>query len=504
MCASATVALTLALAGCGGGDEESSTTAAESTLTETTSTQSTTAESTTSEPPDTADAGGGGDAGEPQLYFTAGEQFRKVDAELPEGGDRVTAAAKALVAGPDGGRVQTQIPEGAEVETVTVGDDGTATVEVTDEFLDGIPAAAAERNDTERQELAARLSQLTYTLTQFDGVEAVDVVAGGEPVERDTERADFAKPAEGPERERRPKGDRSSSTRKLQERLADLQYLPRSAVDGAEGYRTQQAVIAFQSWEGLTRDGVVGPQTRAALAKAKPPKPGNSGPARRIEVYREKGVTLLIAGGRVKRAIHVSSGAPGYTTPAGSFEVFRKELRSWSVPYQVWLPYASYFTGGIAFHEYAGRAGVPGLTRLRPGSRARGADRLQVREAGDDRGRLLDPAAPPLFAGEPEVAGVLLVVARLLDLAELARLSERRLDLGLLDPELAGNIGTRELVLAELLCGLDDARRGDAFAHSFTLHVVCASTVAQVRRCLVRVHSRGSWHRSAISSSPTP
>ncbi|MET0958191.1 MAG: GerMN domain-containing protein [Solirubrobacterales bacterium] len=353
VCASATVALTLALAGCGGGDEESSTAAAESTLTETTSTQSTTAESTTSEPPDTADAGGGGDAGEPQLYFTAGEQFRKVDAELPEGGDRVTAAAKALVAGPDGGRVQTQIPEGAEVETVTVGDDGTATVEVTDEFLDGIPAAAAERNDTERQELAARLSQLTYTLTQFDGVEAVDVVAGGEPVQRDTERADFAKPAEGPERERRPKGDRSSSTRKLQERLADLQYLPRSAVDGAEGYRTQQAVIAFQSWEGLTRDGVVGPQTRAALAKAKPPKPGNSGPARRIEVYREKGVTLLIAGGRVKRAIHVSSGAPGYTTPTGSFEVFRKELRSWSVPYQVWLPYASYFTGGVAFHEYA-------------------------------------------------------------------------------------------------------------------------------------------------------
>ena len=144
----------------------------------------------------------------------------------------------------------------------------------------------------------------------------------------------------------------SSGTRELQERLAKLQYLPRSAVDGEYGYRTQQAVMAFQSWEGLARDGVVGPQTRAALAKAKAPKPGNSGPARRVEVHRAKGVALLIANGQVKRAIHVSTGAPATPTPAGTFQVFRKELKSWSVPFQVWLPYASYFTGGIAFHEY--------------------------------------------------------------------------------------------------------------------------------------------------------
>ena len=124
------------------------------------------------------------------------------------------------------------------------------------------------------------------------------------------------------------------------------------AVDGIEGYRTQQAVMAFQAWNGLQRDGVVGPQTSAALAKAKRPKPQGSGPDKRIEVYREKGVALLITHGKTKRAIHVSTGAPGTATPAGSFSVFRKELRSWSVPFQVWLPYASYFVGGIAFHEY--------------------------------------------------------------------------------------------------------------------------------------------------------
>ena len=52
------------------------------------------------------------------------------------------------------------------------------------------------------------------------------------------------------------------------------------------------------------------------------------------------------------RAIHVSTGAPGRATPSGSFRVYRKERMSWSRPFSTWLPYASYFTGGVALHEY--------------------------------------------------------------------------------------------------------------------------------------------------------
>jgi len=55
---------------------------------------------------------------------------------------------------------------------------------------------------------------------------------------------------------------------------------------------------------------------------------------------------------QVVYTLTASSGAPGYETNAGSFKVFRKERNSWSYPYQVWLPWASYFDGGIAFHEY--------------------------------------------------------------------------------------------------------------------------------------------------------
>jgi lipoprotein-anchoring transpeptidase ErfK/SrfK len=70
-------------------------------------------------------------------------------------------------------------------------------------------------------------------------------------------------------------------------------------------------------------------------------------------VLLDRQLTLVIEGGKVVRTITVSSGAAATPTPTGSYSVFRKEERSWSVPFSVWLPWASYFVGGIAFHEYA-------------------------------------------------------------------------------------------------------------------------------------------------------
>jgi lipoprotein-anchoring transpeptidase ErfK/SrfK len=293
------------------------------------------------------------------LYFTSGEQFRKVRRELSGAGSEIERAAEALVAGPTeqeaDSRVeaQTQIPEGVEVRDVSVADDGTATVELSPRFLAGIPEEESERSAAQQQALDARLGQVTYTLTQFTKVEEAKVVSGGIGVEPPLDRADYAKPGGGPDRKPRPRGAKSTGTRRIQERLAKLRYLPKGAVDGVNGYRTQQAVIAFQSWEGLERDGVVGPISRAALETARPPRPRGSGDERRIEVFRDRGVALLVKNGRTKRALHVSTGAPGTATPAGTFAVFRKEEMSWSVPFSQWLPWASYFFQGIAFHEYA-------------------------------------------------------------------------------------------------------------------------------------------------------
>jgi hypothetical protein len=293
------------------------------------------------------------DAPPSRVYFTAGEQLRPVP-----GPSEPEAAADALVAGPQQqarGRLETAIPAGTKVESVDV-EGGTATVRVSREFVDGIPERPGRRSDEEQAQLDARLAQVTFTMAGVDGVERTRVLAAGQDLGGARNREDFAKPQ--PKAPKQKLGDppahgkASAGVRAVQERLAQLHYLPKGAVDGIDGYRTRQAVTAFQAWEGLERDGIAGPLTKAALADARRPKPKGDGPSRRIEVYRDKGVTLLVKRDRARRVVHTSSGAPGYTTPPGRSEVFRKEVNSWSVPYQTWLPWASYFNAGIAFHAY--------------------------------------------------------------------------------------------------------------------------------------------------------
>lgn len=137
----------------------------------------------------------------------------------------------------------------------------------------------------------------------------------------------------------------------IQARLAQLGYLPANAVSGIGAERTREAILAFQSWEGLQRNGVAGPATLARLAEASRPGP-LPGSGNRIEVHLDRQVVLLVEGNTVARTIHVSTGAAATRTPKGDFRVYRKDLHSWSVPFGVWLPWASYFTGGVAFHGY--------------------------------------------------------------------------------------------------------------------------------------------------------
>ena len=141
------------------------------------------------------------------------------------------------------------------------------------------------------------------------------------------------------------------TVRGVQLRLWALGFLDRSSVTGTSSYVTEQALLAFQGWNALSRTGTVTGETQVALFGASPPKPATHRAERRIEIHRERGVLLMIEGNEVRRAVHTSTGAYG-RTPSGTFRVFRKEFLSWSVPFSVWMPYASYFVGGIAMHEY--------------------------------------------------------------------------------------------------------------------------------------------------------
>lgn len=59
-------------------------------------------------------------------------------------------------------------------------------------------------------------------------------------------------------------GSRGEEVRKIQTKLKEYGYDPGS-VDGIFGEKTRKAVIAFQRDNGLTQDGIAGPQTLAAL-----------------------------------------------------------------------------------------------------------------------------------------------------------------------------------------------------------------------------------------------
>ena len=160
---------------------------------------------------------------------------------------------------------------------------------------------------------------------------------------------------------RRPLAPGGSGARvaAMQTYLAQLGYLPWEAVNGSYDYRTTHAVMAFQGWSGRTRDGLASVKTLKALTHARTPKPWRRYKGRRVEVHIDKQVVLLVdESNAVVRAIHVSTGAGG-KTPEGDFSVYRKEEMSWSTPFSTWLPWASYFSGGFAFHEYPDVPGYP-------------------------------------------------------------------------------------------------------------------------------------------------
>jgi hypothetical protein len=151
-------------------------------------------------------------------------------------------------------------------------------------------------------------------------------------------------------------GSRGAEVRALQSALARLSYLPNGAIDGVFGMQTWHAVVALQGCSDRVRDGIVGPQTRSALVRARRPTPWSTSTG--LEIHISQQVLLLVRNGRVQRAIHVSSGV-GAATPLGHLRIYRREAMSWSVPFHVWMPLAQYFYGGYALHEFAAVPAYP-------------------------------------------------------------------------------------------------------------------------------------------------
>ena len=273
----------------------------------------------------------------------------------------VAAAVQALLRGPTkkekSEAIDTVIPAGTRLLSAKVFE-SLAQVELSEEFVGGRVGAPPPAED--EAEYQTRLAQVVFTVTAVPGVSVVQILVPDASSWR-LARADFdglslvagTAPSDG-SASAQPAGIDPDDAEAVQERLVELAYLPRKAVTGSYDDRTVQAVMAFQAWEGLVPDGVVGELTVAALEAAEPPRPAHDGEGRWMEIHRDKGTTLLVEDGSTVRAVHSSSGESGdeppHATPPGSFAVTAKALKDWSEPYEVWMPYACYFNGGIAIH----------------------------------------------------------------------------------------------------------------------------------------------------------
>jgi peptidoglycan hydrolase-like protein with peptidoglycan-binding domain len=114
----------------------------------------------------------------------------------------------------------------------------------------------------------------------------------------------------------------------LEQRLTDLSYRP-GPIDGTFDKRTRQAVVAFEKWEGLKRDGLVKEQVWWLLLGANRPVPRFSGAGKWIEIDKKRQVLLYCVDGVVERTLAVSTGSAsvGIVTPSGTFQIVRENTR---------------------------------------------------------------------------------------------------------------------------------------------------------------------------------
>jgi peptidoglycan hydrolase-like protein with peptidoglycan-binding domain len=188
-----------------------------------------------------------------------------------------------------------------------------------------------------------------------------------------------------------------ASTERLQQLLAELNYLPLSFtpsgplkaptavttsqpgtfawrwpnpptsltslwIEGYENVVTKGAVMNFENQNGLTVDGLAGAQVWSSLLADVATKKLNADPYAYVFVSKQlpESLTLFEDGAPVIFGIPVNTGAPGADTTDGTYPVFEHVTSSrmqgtnpdGSTYDDPAVPWASYFNGGDALHGF--------------------------------------------------------------------------------------------------------------------------------------------------------
>jgi hypothetical protein len=154
-------------------------------------------------------------------------------------------------------------------------------------------------------------------------------------------------------------GDSGPNVEQLQTalNLADLTRLPRLTVDGQFNALTVGRVMEFQSLNGLTVDGVVGPETSGRLPQlARDNQQPASPPIGRSILADLYGLVLdaYEHGNLALKISPISSGRPGFRSTPGMFQMTTRRLRRHSsseFPGKDNMDFALFYHEGEALHQ---------------------------------------------------------------------------------------------------------------------------------------------------------
>ena len=128
---------------------------------------------------------------------------------------------------------------------------------------------------------------------------------------------------------------------------------PHELVGTGANQTTQQAVMALQKAHGLSRDGVVGPQTWSAVYSPRTPRPRTTSA---FEIDKTRQLQIVARWGWAQWVFNTSTGAPSTPTPVGRWR-FQRAINGMdrSPLGTLWRP--RYFYRGYAIH---GSRSIPG------------------------------------------------------------------------------------------------------------------------------------------------
>ncbi|MFF5172828.1 L,D-transpeptidase [Micromonospora sp. NPDC000089] len=137
--------------------------------------------------------------------------------------------------------------------------------------------------------------------------------------------------------------------------LAKLGGFGPVVVDGRQSDTDCFAIKKFQQrYDIRPAAGRAGPLTYDVAKRLATTSPAacNAGSGTTFCVDLTRQTTWVMRDGKVVAGPTVTrTGMSGYATPTGSYTINLRNLKEWSDPYDVWLPYWQRFNGGIGFHQ---------------------------------------------------------------------------------------------------------------------------------------------------------